>query len=101
MNHVYAVVRTRGAGWQDDFALERQREWDAHAAFMDGLEREGFVVLAGPLDGTRDALLVVRASSPDDVHSRLAEDPWTQSGLLVTRQVSAWTLRIGARVVGV
>ena len=96
MKRLYAVVRTRGAGWRDDLALEQQREWDAHAAFMDGLEREAFVVLGGPLDGTRDVLLIVRASSADEVISRLETDPWTRSGLLVTRQVSSWTLRLGA-----
>ena len=96
MKRLFAVIRSRGAGWWDEGTLEQQADWDAHAAFMDNLERDGFVALGGPLDGTRDVLLIVRASSADDVNSRLEADPWTQSGLLVTRQVSHWSLRLGA-----
>ena len=60
---LFAVVRTRGAGWQLALPMEEQVEWDAHAAFMNGLEREGFVLLGGPLEGTADVLLIIRAAS--------------------------------------
>jgi uncharacterized protein YciI len=47
------------------------------------------------LEGTRDALLILRASSMSDVVERLAADPWTTNGLLVTKQISPWQLRLG------
>jgi len=53
--------------------------------FMDALFKERFAALVGPLEGTRDALLILRASSPSEVAERLAANPWTTSGLLVTR----------------
>ena len=93
---LFAVLRQRGAGWEGSRSLEEQREWREHAAFMDGLEAEGFVLLAGPLQDTGDALLIVRARDEQEVHARLDEDPWTRSGLLRTTRCAAWTLRLGA-----
>jgi uncharacterized protein YciI len=75
--------------------MEGQRGWQAHAHFMDALFEEGFAALVGPLEGTRDALLIVRASSAEEVAQRLASDPWTASGLLVTKQISPWHIRLG------
>lgn len=91
---LFVVIRAHGADWRTDRPLEEQAEWDAHAAFMDALADDGFVVLAGGL-GADDALIVVRAASEDAVHARLANDPWTRSGLLVTTRVAPWRLRLG------
>jgi hypothetical protein len=96
MERVFVVVRSRGPAWDDSEPLERQADWPAHAAFMDGLHDEGFVVLVGPLEDTRDALLVVRASSAGEIVARLASDPWSTNGLLITMQISPWQLRLGS-----
>ena len=76
--------------------LEGQKDWVAHAAFMDALFDQRFAAFAGPLEGTRDALLVLRASSAAEIEDRLASDPWTTNGLLITRQISPWQLRLGS-----
>jgi hypothetical protein len=62
---------------------------------MDALYAEGFVVLVGPLEGTSDALLIVRAENDEQIHSRLSADPW-EGRLLRTTRVSPWTLRLGS-----
>jgi len=93
---IFVVIRTRGPAWQESQPLEGQADWAAHASFMDALAEEGCVIFAGPLQGTSDALIVMRASSPDEVRSRLATDPWTTSDLLRTTRVAAWTLRLGS-----
>jgi uncharacterized protein YciI len=95
MERVFVVLRSRGPAWDDSKPLESQSDWVAHAAFMDALFAEGFAALVGPLEGTRDALLVLRASSVSEVVERLASDPWTTQGLLVTKQISTWQLRLG------
>jgi uncharacterized protein len=95
MKRLFAVIRRRGPGWQEGQPLEKQADWRAHATFMDALFEEGFVILAGPMENTSEALVVVRAESPEEVHSRLAEDPWTRNGLLSTTRIAAWTLRLG------
>ena len=95
MERVFVVLRSRGPAWDDSRPLVEQAGWAAHAAFMDALHEERFALLVGPLEGTRDALIVLRASSASEIVNRLASDPWTASGLLVTKQISPWQLRLG------
>jgi uncharacterized protein len=96
MPQLFAAIRTRGPAWQASLPLESQADWASHAAFMNSLVTEGFVILGGPLDGTSDVLLIVRASTPDEVRSRLAEDPWTGKDLLRLTRIAPWTLRLGS-----
>ena len=93
---LFAVIRTRGGAWRPSVALESQPDWDAHASFMNGLQKEGFIVVGGPLEGTPDVLLIVRAGNPEEIVERFAADPWTAHGLLRIRQISPWTLRLGS-----
>ena len=96
MQKLLVVIRTRGPAWQDSRPMESQADWASHAAFMNSLAKEGFVILGGPLEGTSDVLLVVRATTPDDARSRLAEDPWAGNGLLRITRIAPWTLRLGS-----
>jgi uncharacterized protein YciI len=96
MTRLFAVVRSRGPAWNDAQPLEGQVDWTGHAAFMDRLHAEGIAVLVGPLEGTRDALLVMLAESQAEIAERLAGDPWTTNGLLVTTRVAPWQLRLGS-----
>ena len=84
----YLVVLTRtGPEWERGVDMREQRGWDEHARFMDGLVDDGFILLGGPLEGEREVLHVVSAGSKEEIERRLAEDPWTPSGML--RTVSA------------
>jgi hypothetical protein len=96
MKKHFMAIRTRGPAWQESRPLEGQDDWAAHASFMNALAREGFVILAGPLEGTSDVLLVFRATTPDEVRSRLADDPWTVKDLLRITRIAPWTLRLGS-----
>jgi hypothetical protein len=92
---LFAVIRTRTAAWNDALPLEGQKDWRAHADFMNALHADGFVVLAGLLEGTRDVLLVVRAVDPGEIRGRLARDPWHPALLDLTR-IERWELRLGS-----
>ena len=92
---LFVVLRARGPRFDESAPLEQQIEWKEHAAFMDALVEEGFVVLGGPLEGTRDALLVVRALDQAEIERRLAADPW-EKRLLVTKQISPWRIRLSS-----
>jgi hypothetical protein len=96
MERVFVVLRSRGPAWDDAKPLQEQVDWAAHAAFMDDLFDRRFVAFAGPLEGTRDALLIVRAGSAAEIAERLASDPWSTNNLLVTKQISPWQLRLGS-----
>jgi uncharacterized protein YciI len=76
--------------------LEEQSDWTAHAAFMDGLVDEGFIVLGGPLaDEVRVAHAVV-AESEDAVRATLARDPWSETHLRI-EAIEPWTIRLDGR----
>jgi uncharacterized protein YciI len=95
----FAVIRERGANWDDARPMRAQKGWDEHAAFMDALAEDGFVVLAGPLgDGTtlHRALLVCDADSEDAIRARLVDDPWTPTDMLRIASIDPWEIVIGA-----
>jgi uncharacterized protein YciI len=80
--------------------MREQAGWDDHAAFMDGLVAEGFILLGGPLgEGTR-FLHVVAATSPEEIEARLAADPWTATEQLRILSIEPWEILLGAGVPG-
>jgi hypothetical protein len=44
----FAVTRTLGESWDPSRSMREQEKWDEHAAFMNALADDGFVVLGGP-----------------------------------------------------
>lgn len=62
MPRLFAVTRSRGPAWNQSLPLEQKDDWPAHAAFMNALHAEGFVLFGGPLEGTSDVLLIVRTT---------------------------------------
>jgi uncharacterized protein YciI len=95
----FLVTRERGSRW-DHARLRREQDgWPEHAAFMDALADEGFVVLGGPVgDGDGDgALLVIDADSEAAVRARLADDPWGED-MLLTASVEQWSVLLRASV---
>jgi uncharacterized protein YciI len=77
--------------------MREQDGWEEHAAFMEALEEEGFVVVGGPVDGDREVLHIVSAASEQAIHDRLAEDNWTQDGRLETVSVEGFTALLDSR----
>jgi uncharacterized protein YciI len=91
------VRRVRGPAWNAALPMRGQALWDEHAAFMDALAAEGFVVLGGPLGAGEETLLVIDSVDEDAVRARLAADPWSGSGLLEIRRVEPWTILLDGR----
>jgi uncharacterized protein YciI len=95
----YAGIREAGPGWAEG-GIYQQPHVDEHAAFMNALADEGFLLFAGPLAGTEAGrvrvLLIVNAESEAEIHSRLTDDPWVLTGQLVTISVEPWKILVGA-----
>jgi uncharacterized protein YciI len=72
--------------------LREQDGWGEHARIMERMVENGFILLGGPLEGNQVALLVIDATSEDAIHARLAEDNWTQNGMLETVSAERWTI---------
>ena len=92
----FVVLRRRGPLWDPSRSLEEQSGWTEHAAFMDGLVNDGFVVLGGPLADEKHVVLAIEAGSEEAVRERLARDPWSDTHLVVD-SVDAWTIRLDGR----
>lgn len=94
----YAVLRARGENWNARLPMRQQEQWGKHAAFMDALADDGFVILGGPLgDGEEKFLLIIAAESEQAIAARLANDPWTPLRLLRTASVQRWEILLNAR----
>ena len=92
----HVVVRRSGPEYDAARPLEEQSGWDAHAACMDGLADDGFIVLGGPLGDEQRVVHAVEAPSEEAVRETLARDPWSGSHLIVDA-VEPWTIRLDAR----
>jgi uncharacterized protein YciI len=100
----FAVIREADAGWTEG-GIAAQPDVSDHAAFMNALADENFVVFAGPLAGTEAgrvrALVIVDAHDEAEIHHRLASDPWVQAGRLKTVGVETWNPFVGLERLGV
>jgi uncharacterized protein YciI len=80
--------------------MRKQALWAEHAAFMEGLVTERFIVLGGPVGGGEEApevLLVIQSSSAEAVRVRLDSDPWSKTSLLEVARVEPWTVLLDGR----
>ena len=89
------VVRRSGPDWDRAKPLEEQSRWDEHAAFMDGLVGDGFIVLGGPLSDEERVVYALQASSEEEIRATLARDPWSESHLVID-SIDPWTIRLRA-----
>lgn len=101
---LFAVTREAGPSWTDGKGAFEQPEVNDHAAFMNDLADDGFVLFAGPLAGSEHdrirVLLIADAGSEADIHRRLANDPWERTQRVVTTSVEPWLLLSGADRLG-
>jgi uncharacterized protein YciI len=94
---MFLVVLTRsGPQWDASKPLEEQSGWADHAAFMDGLVDDGFIVLGGPLPDEHRVAHAVEAESEEAVRATFARDPWSETHLRVDT-VEPWTIRLDGR----
>ncbi len=95
----FAVIREAGPGWVAG-GIYDQPAVAEHAAFMNTLADEGFVLFAGPLAGSENGrvrvLLIVNASDEAEIPRRLADDPWVPTEQVVTASIEPWQLLVGA-----
>jgi uncharacterized protein YciI len=93
----FAVTLVHGPAWDDSRPIRQQRGWDAHAAFMDGLVDDGFLIIGGPIgDGDR-TLHAVEAADEGEVRTSLGADPWAAAGLLEIGSIEPWALWLDSR----
>ena len=98
MPDYFLVERGKGPLWNRSRGRREQDGWDEHAAFMDALVDEGFIVLGGPIgegDEGDNTLLVIDADNEAAVRARLREDPWPEE-MLTVESIRPWTVWLRA-----
>jgi uncharacterized protein YciI len=93
----FAVRLVHGPGWDPARGIREQDGWPDHAAFMDGLVDDGFVILGGPVGAGQETLHVVQAADRGAVVTRWARDPWATAGLLEVGMIEPWQLWLDGR----
>jgi hypothetical protein len=87
------ILRRSGPEYDHSKPLEQQSGWLDHAAYMDGLVDDGFIVLGGVLGDELRTAHAVEAGSEQEVRDRFGRDPWSGSHLVVD-SVDLWTIRL-------
>jgi uncharacterized protein YciI len=93
----FALTLVHASGWDTTRPIREQRLWEEHAAFMEGLVSDGFILLGGPLGTGERTLHVVEASDEQEVRGRIAEDPWAHAGMLEVGSIEPWALWLDSR----
>lgn len=95
--NTFLVISNAGPSRDFSKGTREQPFWDEHAAFIDQLVADGFILLGGPLVDDGGAVLVVRAADEAEVRTRLAVDPWYKHGILSLESVRRWQIFIDER----
>jgi len=89
---VFAVRNLHAAAWDRSRGIREQDSWDDHAAFMNGLVEDGFVLFGGPIGDGESALLAIEAEDEQTIRDRFATDPWMIGGLLEIGTIEEWSI---------
>jgi len=93
----FAVRLVHGPNWDQGRPIRGQAGWDEHAAFMDRLVDDGFIILGGPVGDGEQTLHAVEAADEDEIRARLARDPWASAGLLRIGPIEPWAFWLDGR----
>jgi uncharacterized protein YciI len=96
----FALRLVHGPRWDASGQIREQEAWPEHAAFMDELVDDGFVILGGPVGDGGQTLHVIEAADESAVRARLARDPWASAGLLEIAEIEPWALWLDGRPKG-
>jgi len=96
MRHFLCTL-IHGPAWDDTRQVREQDGWVEHAAFMDALVADGFIVVGGPVGRGDYTAHLVDADDLDQIRARLAEDPWSVDGHLTVGLLEPWALWLDGR----
>ena len=97
MKNAYVAISSAGPK-RDSFKSTREQPlWDEHAAFIDQIVAEGFILMGGPLADEGGAMLIVNAEHENEAREKLKNDPWFERGILKLESVKRWQIFIDER----
>lgn len=93
----FLCTLVHGPAWDDTRDIRCQDGWDEHAAFMDRLVEDGFIVVGGPVGTGDHTAHLVDGEGPSTIRARLADDPWAKDGHLMVGSLEPWALWLDGR----
>lgn len=96
MKKTFVGIVERTAKWDNAKEAHEHEGFADHAAYMDGLTKEGFIAMAGLMLASSEVLFVFLADSEADVRAKMAQDPWQKSGMARLVRLEEAMFRIGA-----
>jgi uncharacterized protein YciI len=101
LKNTFIAISSAGPNRDQSKGTREQPFWDEHAAFIDQLVDEGFILMGGPLVDVREmptgALLIVNAQDENEVREKLKNDPWFERGILKLESIKRWQIFIDQR----
>ena len=97
MKNTFIAISLAGPNGDPSKSTREQPFWDEHAAFIDQLVEEGFILLGGPLVDEGGSILIVNAKDESEVREKLKNDPWAEHGILKLESVKRWQIFIDKR----
>jgi len=97
MKNTFIAISSAGPSRDQSEGTREQPFWDEHAAFIDQLVADGFVLMGGPLVDEGGAVLIVSAEDEEQVREKLKNDPWFEHGILRLESVKRWQIFIDKR----
>jgi uncharacterized protein YciI len=97
MRNTFVTTCSAGPNRHLSKSTREQPLWDEHAAFIDQLVAEDFILMGGPLVDEAGAMLIVNAADENEVREKLKNDPWMKHGVLKLESVKRWQIFIDVR----
>jgi uncharacterized protein len=97
MKNTFVVISSAGPNRDLSKGTREQPFWDEHAAFIDQLVADGFILLGGPLVDEGGSLLIFNAEDENEVRDKTKNDPWLEHGILKQEHIKRWQIFIDER----
>ena len=93
----FIVIHDLGPEWDHSLPMNEQKTFDEHTKFAQDLEKEHFLIMAGPIKNSskHQILFIVNATSEEEARTKLLQDPFQQSGVLKLLEIYSWYIFVG------
>jgi uncharacterized protein YciI len=97
MKNTFLAISSAGPNRDLSKGTREQPLWDEHAAFIDKLVADCFILMGGPFVDEGGSLLIFNAEDENEVIEKLKNDPWFEHGILKLESVKRWQIFIDER----
>jgi uncharacterized protein len=101
IKNTFVTISSVGPNADRSKSTRAQPFWDEHAAFIDQLVEEDFILMGGPFVDEaglpHGALLIVNGKDKEEVREKLKNDPWFEHGILKLESVTRWEIFVDNR----